>query len=471
MNYKYIQGFVLNLIVFICLLTTLKNHAQVPSVNQKQIESLVYRPLENSNLHIATDSLNNTWIRGHFNPNQLHSPIIFQIPNAHIYSYDMYIYNFEKLHLIQPNLDSSGNFVETRFAQHYIITDNLVYYLNLHQNQEDHLKILIAERGQFGAQEAKQLLFLGLYYGIAFLSIIFNILFYFIFKDKRFLFYSLLQIGIFISLFYEDGMFYYISDAQWQMKYLLAWNMPLTSMLACLFTIHFLDIKSIYQHYKIVFVSLFIFSFLTSLLYTFYPSYIVFSITIVLNFIAPLFCLILSATQFRKNIYARFLLITFSAIVIFGVGYTLQVNTNIDQFSYFSINVFRLISAAEIIIITFAIIYKVRDLQNQNSEYRLEIENYLQILDQKNSEELTQENIEYKTKHTNTLNSLKEKYNLTTREIEVLECLWQGLSNSQISEKLFISLSTTKYHVSNLYTKLEINSRTEIQQLKKETID
>ncbi|MDM1347248.1 response regulator transcription factor [Myroides marinus] len=142
-----------------------------------------------------------------------------------------------------------------------------------------------------------------------------------------------------------------------------------------------------------------------------------------------------------------------------------------DQFSYFSINVFRLISAAEIIIITFAIIYKVRDLQNQNSEYRLEIENYLQILDQKNSEELTQENIEYKTKHTNTLNSLKEKYNLTTREIEVLECLWQGLSNSQISEKLFISLSTTKYHVSNLYTKLEINSRTEIQQLKKETID
>ncbi|WP_286416405.1 7TM diverse intracellular signaling domain-containing protein [Myroides odoratimimus] len=471
MNYKYTQRFVLNLIVFICLLTTLKSLGQVPSINQKQIESLVYRPLDNSNLYIATDSLNNTWIRGEFNPDQLHSPIIFQIPNAHIYAYDMYIYNFGKLHLVLPNLDSSGKFLETRFAQHYIITDNPVYYLNLHQNQEDHLKILILERGQFGAQEAKQLLFLGLYYGIAFLSIIFNILFYFIFKDKRFLFYSLLQIAIFISLFFEDGMFYYISNTQWEMKYLLAWNMPLTSMLACLFTIHFLDIKPIYQHYKIVFVTLFIVSFLTSLIYTLYPTYILFSIIIVISFIVPLFCLILAATQFRKNIYARFLLLTFSAIVLFGIGYTVQINTGIDQFSYFSINVFRFISAAEIITITFAIIYKVRDLQNQNNEYRLEIENYLQILDQKNSELLNSENVEHKIRHTSTLDSLREKYNLTSREIEVLECLWQGLSNNQISEKLFISLSTTKYHVSNLYTKLEIKSRTHIQQLKKEELN
>ncbi|MDM1398122.1 helix-turn-helix transcriptional regulator [Myroides odoratimimus] len=153
------------------------------------------------------------------------------------------------------------------------------------------------------------------------------------------------------------------------------------------------------------------------------------------------------------------------------MGYTVQINTGIDQFSYFSINVFRFISAAEIITITFAIIYKVRDLQNQNNEYRLEIENYLQILDQKNSELLNSENVEHKIRHTSTLDSLREKYNLTSREIEVLECLWQGLSNNQISEKLFISLSTTKYHVSNLYTKLEIKSRTHIQQLKKEELN
>ncbi|MEC4117846.1 LuxR C-terminal-related transcriptional regulator, partial [Myroides phaeus] len=65
------------------------------------------------------------------------------------------------------------------------------------------------------------------------------------------------------------------------------------------------------------------------------------------------------------------------------------------------------------------------------------------------------------------LDSLKIKYNLTNRETEVLTCLWEGMSNIQISEKLFISVSTVKYHVKNLYTKLEINNRSEALYLKK----
>ena len=50
---------------------------------------------------------------------------------------------------------------------------------------------------------------------------------------------------------------------------------------------------------------------------------------------------------------------------------------------------------------------------------------------------------------------------LTGREVEVFECLLSGLSNSQISNKTGIALSTTKWHLKNIYSKLNVSSRTE----------
>jgi NarL family two-component system response regulator LiaR len=37
----------------------------------------------------------------------------------------------------------------------------------------------------------------------------------------------------------------------------------------------------------------------------------------------------------------------------------------------------------------------------------------------------------------------------------------EGLSNQEISEKVFLSIYTVKSHVSNLYSKLEVKSRTQ----------
>jgi len=54
-----------------------------------------------------------------------------------------------------------------------------------------------------------------------------------------------------------------------------------------------------------------------------------------------------------------------------------------------------------------------------------------------------------------------KKLNLTTREYEVLQLLTQGRSNAEMAEQLFLSLSTIKTHVSNLFVKMEVKSRTQ----------
>jgi two-component system, NarL family, response regulator LiaR len=62
---------------------------------------------------------------------------------------------------------------------------------------------------------------------------------------------------------------------------------------------------------------------------------------------------------------------------------------------------------------------------------------------------------------------------LTSREIEILKWAARGMSNKELSEKLFISLRTVKAHMTNIFNKLGCSSRTDaiIKGLKQGYID
>ena len=50
---------------------------------------------------------------------------------------------------------------------------------------------------------------------------------------------------------------------------------------------------------------------------------------------------------------------------------------------------------------------------------------------------------------------------LTKREVEVVQLIANGKSNPEIADELFISLNTVLRHVSNIFGKLGVSSRTE----------
>ena len=57
---------------------------------------------------------------------------------------------------------------------------------------------------------------------------------------------------------------------------------------------------------------------------------------------------------------------------------------------------------------------------------------------------------------------LSQLAELTDKEREIVDGALQGLSNAQLSDKLGIAVSTTKWHLKNIYAKLGVRSRTEL---------
>ncbi len=62
----------------------------------------------------------------------------------------------------------------------------------------------------------------------------------------------------------------------------------------------------------------------------------------------------------------------------------------------------------------------------------------------------------------------QEIISLSKREVEVLEQLSKGLSYTLIADNLFLSPSTVRKHIENIYKKLQVHSKIEAVQKAKD---
>ena len=51
---------------------------------------------------------------------------------------------------------------------------------------------------------------------------------------------------------------------------------------------------------------------------------------------------------------------------------------------------------------------------------------------------------------------------LTTREIEVAKHVIAGLSNKEVADRLFVAVKTIKFHLTSIYNKVNVPSRSKL---------
>ncbi len=85
---------------------------------------------------------------------------------------------------------------------------------------------------------------------------------------------------------------------------------------------------------------------------------------------------------------------------------------------------------------------KNRFIQRENNRMRIELENFMKESHEKGEHLLR-----------------IEDYNLTERQLEIIELVKQGKTNKEIGEELFISENTVKYHLKIIYKALGIDNR------------
>jgi DNA-binding NarL/FixJ family response regulator len=60
---------------------------------------------------------------------------------------------------------------------------------------------------------------------------------------------------------------------------------------------------------------------------------------------------------------------------------------------------------------------------------------------------------------------MKERFDLSDREVDVIKCLCRGDTNKEIAERLFISDLTVKGHLKNIYHKMGAHTRATVVSL------
>jgi DNA-binding CsgD family transcriptional regulator len=308
----------------------------------------------------------------------------------------------------------------------------------------------------------------ALFYGFALVVLIINLFFFINTKNKFFLYYCLLLVAIIVSVMNVSGMFSSFFDAykiEFKTYFVLLLNF-FTIYAYIIFTTNSLRLNRFYPKHKLfgnTFLTLFIlFSVLyisTNTLLWYWLVKIVYLSTVIVYWF---FGILL----FKRQAYAKFLTIAYSILIAIQTAYMLSINFGYTQVG-FTEQYYKLGCVIEMLVFLYAISYRHKKVEIEKESIH---ENLKKELEMTNN--LVQENriIKEQIKEVESENLSEEevyvlfvkKYSLTSRELEICSLIIKGNSNDEIVELASIKMTTVKYHISNIFKKLNVKNRTEV---------
>ena len=297
-------------------------------------------------------------------------------------------------------------------------------------------------------------LFKGAFFGLVIVFMIINLFFAYSFKDSIFLYYIffLLCVNMGISLY--DGSLTSLITNKNYISYLIGTNYFITPLSCALFCISYLQLHEYIplavKIAKVILVIILIsvITFFITLDFKILAFGEMFSLSIYLS------SWILGFVLIRKQPFAKYYVLGYAILFGTAIVYALSVNFGIHLFPV-TIDHLKIGVLLEVIVLTYATTGRTKKLIEDNEKMASELQFYI------NSTLLNTNSLQ-ESIIVDKIISYKQQHNLTDREADVLLELTKNTTNRVIAEKLFISVNTVKYHIRNIYEKLDIKNRAEV---------
>jgi two-component system, sensor histidine kinase LadS len=331
------------------------------------------------------------------------------------------------------------------------VSANETLYLRVLCTKEANIPIVAhSKSGQIKAVQ-KQFLYYGLYYGFAIVIVTLNLFYFFNFKENTFLYYALFLVGIIFTILFRDALVPLLFSNKW----LIVDGEVLFHFVTVSFGILF---ASVYLRHEIHFPKLKYYSITITLISFFFFSSFVFTghfIWFAMAQFSGITLLIIywisSLLLFTKNTFYAFFAIAYSLILVLAIDFFILPILGLPNLGI-TTGLMKIASVFEMLILSYAVVYRMRILQKENTDMHASLyqrTNHIEKLE----DELLKLKQGEKNKITNA--------NLNGREVEILTMIANNIPTKEMADKLFISVNTVKYHIKNLYDKLEISSRQE----------
>ena len=244
----------------------------------------------------------------------------------------------------------------------------------------------------------------------------------------------------------SDGVFHFLNVSEESIENLILLNYIFLAYSSSKFANSFLSLSIFYPKLKRYTYILGISVILSVILFSIFRDNNYYILLNVLTAIILSIYWLASVLLFHKNAHTKLFAFSYVIFLFSGIDFFVLKNFGISLFQTNAINL-KIGGFIQIITLSFAVLYREKNLREYNFFMRNEIIKY-----SKEIEKLTvleEEPLKDKTK------------GLSIREIEIFEHILLGKSNKEIANEVNISINTVKFHVKNIYGKLNIKSRKE----------
>ncbi|SCX97925.1 7TMR-DISM extracellular 2 [Nonlabens sp. Hel1_33_55] len=420
-------------------------NAQDVGILYDQTGKLTLPQIENQSFKPISSGYSNGLNRGAYwlKISPLEEVSIFQLENNHIKQIEAYTRSE------QLKLDRFNGFTSFQLDQAEPT------YIKLGVDKEAYFPFSIKIIDDYKRSGIVNHIGMGLFYGFAMVCLLLNLGLFYNSKDFTFLFYCLFLFLILSVMAHRDGMVEILGLPDNIKEITEPLSLSIGGLMCAVFTGKSIKLKKhfpvlVYSYWGLTVLSLFLLTmyFTTQdylyvvgiyfvCLYIFVSSWISSLLLIRLQSFAIIFCL------------AYFFMMISAILFYLGPAFDIQL-FEVKQ-GYLKIG-----ALLEMVVITSAILYRLRIMDRRQKKMRKEMTEYLSHIDFLNEEleknQLGQENV-------------FTRFDLTSRESEVLELIAAGKTNKEIADALFISINTVKYHVKKVYEKLQVSNRKEAYQI------